>query len=324
MKNNDFVHASLAQKAILRELIDRNIKAGQLDGTDVYLAGDRKRPLFFSGSFTNAVPYNLGIIFSNKYYVSRILRNNKVPVAPGRVFGRYDKLEALSFARKLGFPVILRLEQASSKVRGAKINRAKDFTEAFIKLSQTREGILVEKYKGGESHRMFITKNGYYNVLKKQLPFITGDGRSTVRDLIDKENLKRINSSDKYLQPLNITPQILQEQNLDFKTVLRKKKKIIFYYLISEKDGAAFEDITPTLNPSVIKLGQSVLKAFPGLGYLGFEIITKSCEQRLTKDNCLVSEIYVSPGPNIRFMLRKSGKPSRKAEEVIVDLLLES
>jgi len=28
MKNNDFVHASLAQKAILRELIDRNIKAG--------------------------------------------------------------------------------------------------------------------------------------------------------------------------------------------------------------------------------------------------------------------------------------------------------
>ena len=313
----------MAQKAILRELENRNIKVSQLDGADVYLAGDRKRPLFFSGSFTNAVPYNLGIIFSNKYYVSQILSFNKVPVAPGRVFGQYDKLEALSFARKLGFPVILRLEQAKSKVRGEKINRAKDFTEAFNKLSQAREGILVERYKGGESHRMFITGNGYYNVLKKQLPFIAGDGKSTVRDLIDKENLKRINSFDNYLQPLNITIQILQKYNLDFKMILAKKKRIIFSDLVSEKDGAIFEDITPTLHPSVIKLGQSVLKAFPGLGYLGFEIIAKNCGQRLTKGNCVVSEIYVSPGPNIRFLLHKKGKPERKAEEVIVDLLLE-
>lgn len=323
MKKNNFPFAPLAQMIVLQELCRMNIDIQKLPNVGVYTAINKNKQLFFIGNYTNLMPNNYGIIFNNKYYVSQILKYNKISVAKSSSFAQFDKNRALLYAQEIGFPVILRIERASSLTRGiVKIKNTIDFIAAFAKMSQSQENILVEKYLAGESYRMLITSNGYYSILKKQLPNISGNGKSTVRELIDEENMKRINSSERYIQPLHINGEILQKYNVNFGTILKKRKKIVFSDLVSEKEGATFENITEPIHPSVIELGKNILKSFPGLGYVGFEIIAKNCRRKLSKKNYIVSQIYISPGPNIHFPMKK-GRVLKKAGEIIANLLLD-
>jgi cyanophycin synthetase len=293
-------------KIILDKLINQRVSVKQLEDTNVFIAQKDKKQAIFIDSYTSAVPYGLGLILGSRYNSRQILKHNRIPVAPAEIFGHFENNKAYDFAKKIGFPVLVRLEDCQINSQSyIGIKNQKQFLKAFNCLSEYKENILVEKFNFGKILRVFITKNGFFNVLLKSQPLIIGDGISSVEHLLI---LAGINHN--ITLPMDINPD----------TVLKKNKKLKLIQCTSISNGAYYQDITSKFHPSFYTLSKKIINSFPGLSYLGFEIITKNYHKKITNKNFIVGDVFLSPGPNINFN-STNGKVSHKTDQLLIDLL---
>ena len=83
--------------------------------------------------------------------------------------------------------------------------------------------------------------------------------------------------------------------------------------------GGICEDYTDRVHPSVIEIGLEVLKAFPGLPYVGIDFMTNSIEKKQTDDSYRIIEINTVPGIHMHF--RPAIGKSRNIAKYIVDMI---
>jgi cyanophycin synthetase len=301
---------SLFSKKVIAEILKKEIKVEQVENTNIYTFNK----IFSVGNYTSLTPYNYGLILSNKYYALQILKEGKISIPKGKLFNMFDKNEALSYAKKIKFPIMLRLENAQLPIKALKVGFCSDFLPAFENLSKYQENILVEKYFKGKNIKILIVKNGYYNILINNAPVIVGDGRSNISELISKENLRRINL-DKIIYPIKVN-----NEEFKLKEILKKGQKIILSNSIDLPEGGLIEEITLGSHESLIKLAKKILNLFPKLFYLSINLIVKDCQKRIRKDNYVITELRLTPGSNLQYPLF-NGKKTENFEKIIADLL---
>lgn len=318
-----YINLTVTQKIILKEIFRRKINVFRTPYTNIFTAQKSSKSIIFINNYSSGITYNYGIILSSKYFARQILAENNIAVSEGKMFDPADKREALEYAKSITFPVLMRPDNVQSVMKGSmRVPNSKVFMDALRLFSLNQENVLIEKYKSGKSFRIFITRYGYINVLRKNVPFITGDGKSTFEELAEQENLRRINSEEIYVQPLRIDDELLENYKLRMDTILKKGKKVIFSQFVSAKEGATFEDVTKEIHPSFLLISKKILRSLPGMLFISFEMIAPAHKNELNKDNYIISELYVSPGPHVFFELMK-GITRKNCPEVIVDLLLD-
>lgn len=158
---------SPGHQLLVAELTKRNIKLHRVPGTTVLFLSDGETRHIMMGNYTSLVPYNVGLIISNKYFCREICKNAGVSVAEGEIFPSDRKTAALRFAKNIGYPIILRQENSQSDEKGCTdIKNDEAFSDGFERLASSHETILVEKMFQGISLQVFITSEGLINVLK--------------------------------------------------------------------------------------------------------------------------------------------------------------
>lgn len=162
-----------------------------------------------------------------------------------------------------------------------------------------------------EGYRIFVTKNRYYNVLARHFPVIVGDGIKTIKEIVSKENLKRINNKNFNILPLKITQRDLNLHKLHLSSILKIKEKIVFHSLVDLDQGARFTNETSKVRKSIHVLAKKILNLFPGLRYISFDLDPKEG----------IRSIDLLPNPNIFFMMH-NGKKKRNGVDVLTDLLI--
>jgi len=303
-QNLRFKDLNIPIKIILQEAVRQGINVYQIEDTNIYIAQKNEKQIIFIGSYTSAIPYSLGLILGSRYNVRQILKNNNIPVTPGKLFSYFQKDDALDFAKSIKFPILLRIENSQRDAKSfIGIKNQHEFIQSFNELSTSKENILIEKFCSGNILRFFITKTGFLNVLLKQQPFVVGDGVSSVTELMIKKYSNQF--------------------NFNANTVPFKGKKIVFTQCTSFNKGAVYKDITKIIHPSFYTLCQKVINTFPHLSYLGFELITKNYKQKMADKNFIISDVYLSPGPNINFSM-SNGKTSQKCDKLLVNLLFSN
>ncbi|QDZ27825.1 cyanophycin synthetase [Noviherbaspirillum sp. UKPF54] len=299
---------------------DRRIPSMRLnDGNLVQLGyGSRQRRIWTAE--TDKTPAIAESISSDKDLTKRLLSSCGVPVPEGRaVDGPDDAWEA---ANDIGLPVVVKPSDGNHG-RGVSTNlTTREDIEAAYKLA-IDEGseVLVERFVPGDEHRLLVVGGRVVAAAKGETAWVTGDGASTVAQLIDSQinTDPRRGLTEEF--PLNLVlleedPAVrleLTRQGYSPESVPEQGKQV----LIQRNGNVAF-DITERIHPRVAAVAALAARVV-GLDIAGVDLVAEDIGRPLDEQRGAIVE--VNAGPGLLMHLKPASGEPRPVGRAIVDHL---
>ncbi len=123
----------------------------------------------------------------NKEFTKNLLEQAEIPVPKGRILGKESELEAV--VSKMNFPLVTKPLNGNHG-RGITIN-IKCMEEAlngFRAAKKVSNSVIIEEQVKGNDYRVLVINNKLVAAAKRSPAQVTGDGESTVQQLIDEIN----------------------------------------------------------------------------------------------------------------------------------------
>ena len=160
---------------------------------------------------------------------------------------------------------------------------------------QFDNNVLIEEYVKGMEYRFLVIDGKCLSVAHRRIASVVGDGKSTIEELIDEKNKEPWHF-------LTGTPvkkdapvvEYLKLQDLDFKSVLKKDKRVFLRTNSNCSTGGESIDYTEVMPAKFKKIAEKAAKAFDAK-ICGVDIIIDDLE----KDDYSIIEINDNPGYSI-------------------------
>ena len=215
----------------------------------------------------NLNPHQAIVLTRNKIKTLTLLRRHGLPVPK-----IYD------LRSKIYFPLVIK-PVSGQKGQHVYLN-IKNQPQLATALTQISGPTLMQSFIPGRDLRFFVLNNQVIGITHRRPPQITGDGRSTIKQLIDAENLRRVkltqSSGRRMLNRLRHWPRIrwyLNLQGLALKAILPKNQTLELYPLANFSTGGSAHTLPLSqVHPSLIRLAQKAVK-LTGLTVAGVDMI---------------------------------------------------
>jgi len=222
-----------------------------------------------------------------------------IPHAQGLIF--FNPFTAIRFAKQHGFPLVIK-PNVSGFSRGSHfpIRNYKELWKAIFLAKLWWPFTVVEQFLEGKNYRVVVANGKIVSVLQRYAPSVKGDGTSTIRELMLKENAIREEMKlYPVISPLKETAQsraFLAKQGLDFDSVLQAGQRATLFYRISLAPGGVVEVIDKKLLPEANQaLFKNVLNLFDA-NILGIDVILeKGIESDYREQKCIFLEVNSRP-----------------------------
>ena len=183
--------------------------------------------------FNNNESHNLA---KNKPESNSIFMKNNIPVPTHKIINENNKAYYLN-EFKIEYPCVLKPVDG---MQGTDVNtfikNKKQFTIILNKLLDKYNEIMYENQVYGDNYRIFVFNNEIMDVIKREQPFIIGDGINNIDKLIETKNKLQ---KDKNLFPTkNIDYDYILEQGYHKDDILETNKKIFITNTINFHNGA--------------------------------------------------------------------------------------
>ena len=97
---------------------------------------------------------------------------------------KYENIKIIE--KKIKYPLVIKPTNGEQgKDVNVNINSREDVFNIINKLSKKYNRIVIEKYLSGDNYRILVYKNKIIGVLKLTKPYIIGDGKNTISQLIN-------------------------------------------------------------------------------------------------------------------------------------------
>ena len=271
-------------------------------------------------------PTNSRLSFSiarNKFETEKYLKAAGVPTTNSKKY-TLDQLatakkEAASFA---GDIVIKPLNLALSK--GVYSNVTADTFEHYWKLCSNiikkskRKGkhILVQEYIEGFEARVTILEGKAVSVMTRLPGNVTGDGKSTIEELIDEKNeqKKQCGFMSKYpIKKTKVIESFLEKSGYSYDSVPAKGEHVLLLSVSNLVNGGEIVDISDLVSEEIKETALDALAALPGMNCGGIDIMIKGFDDTTPK----IIEVNAFPLLSLT-KYPTYGKPS-KAIEYFID-----
>lgn len=153
---------------------------------------------------------------------------------------------------------------------------------------------------------ILMTGDGFYNAVWEKGTVIVGDGKTSLKNLIKKENIRRINLSQRHIMPI-----MVEERKTKLQGVPKNGEKVEI------KGSYDYEDASQNLDKNLVKSVKKIIDFLPGLPFLRLEIFVKD---PLHAGEFVLGKILVSPGMNIFFSLM-DGRRVRDTGDTLLSLM---
>ena len=315
------------QKIFIYEMLKRGINVSIIDAErEIIKTSYNGHDELICDRDSSIMPYNVSILAGDKGFTKKNLMMNSISVPVGETFIAKD-IEYIKKAFKvLNCPVVIKPVFGSHgfdvytdlRTEEEVINAVNN----IIMHSGDLNKIIIEEYYKAQEYRVFVTKKGDYAVLLRDPAHIYGDGINTIEYLIKKENYDRMNPRTNALCEILVDDELvnyLSKNGLTLQSIPKNGEKVYLRPNSNVAMGGICEDYTDRVHPSVIEIGLEVLKAFPGLPYVGIDFMTNSIEEKQTDDSYRIIEINTVPGIHMHF--RPAIGKSRNIAKYIVDMI---
>jgi cyanophycin synthetase len=182
---------------------------------------------------------------------------------------------------------------------------------------------IVEKHITGLDYRVLVVGDKVSAVARRLPPHVVGDGLSTVRQLVDKENENPMRGEDheKALTKIELDETALHtlaEANLEPDTVPAKDAVVYLRKNANLSTGGTAISCPDGIHPHNARLAVRAAKAL-GLDIAGVDICSPDLSVPLMENGGAVLE--VNAGPGLRMHLIPSEGPPAPVAKDILDLL---
>ncbi len=308
--------------AILEEARRRNIPILTLSPHGLYQLGygaNQKRIRASMSSITSCIAVDLA---GDKDETKHILREAGVPVPEGSLVSSQEELRET--IDKIGYPLVIKpLDGHQGK--GITIG-IRSLEEASIALELAQEyssSAVIERCISGMDFRVLVVNYQFVAASHRRAAAVTGDGASTIRQLIEVLNSdpRRGEGHESTLTTIKvdaITEAILEENKLTLDSVLETGQVLHLKKTANLSTGGTASDVTPEVHPDNIKLAERIARLI-GLDICGIDITAPSLVTPIRTNGGAVLEVNAAPG--LRMHLAPSDGEPRNVAAPIIDML---
>lgn len=271
----------------------------------VFRISKGKKSFFFLGAtsmYTSYIGMKLAVdkVFSKGY-----MAEHGIPTTFQKEIE--TKKELRIFLRQHG-KIILK-PSASRAGRGIFSNITK-LSDAYSALETIQKKLkkkaVAEKIVEGKEYRVLVANGKLIAVAEYLPPFVVGDGKHSIHELIKKENSQR-KAAHSPLFPISINDALrlnlaIQNKNLD--SVLMENESFILHRAAPISSGGMTRNATSKIHKKNITMALRVAKLFQ-LDIAGIDFIIDDISNPLTKKNGAILEINGGPDLAVHYYVHE-------------------
>ncbi len=308
--------------AIVDEAVARDIPYIRLNRQSLVQLGYGMNQTRFRATVTNKTSSIAVDIAGDKDETKSLLRAANIPVADGAVVYSDEELDEV--IKDMGFPLVFKPIDGNHG-KGATINvndresalRALDYAQKFSK------AVMVERFVTGFDFRILVINNQVVAAAKRTPAHVIGDGKSSIKELVEKENKdpRRGYGHENVLTEIlidNHSLNILKEKGLTEDSVLAKGEICHLKSTANLSTGGTSTDVTDLLHPYNIFLSERISRII-GLDICGIDIMAPDLTQPLVDNGGVVLEVNAAPG--FRMHLAPGEGLPRNVAAPVLDML---
>ena len=306
--------------AIVGAATERGIPHVRLnDGNLVQLGhGARQRRIWTAETDrTSAIAEGIA---GDKDLTKRLLGACGVPVPEGEIVDSADA--AWEAAQDIGLPVALKpIDGNHGRGVTLDLGTREDIAAAYAYAELHGSEVIVERHVRGHEHRLLVVGGRVVAAARGEAAWVTGDGRSTVSELVDAQinvDPRRGENEDFPLGLIETTTDgavlsDLQRQGLTPESVPATGRRVLI-----QRNGNVAIDCTDLVHPEVDHV-VSLAARIVGLDIAGVDVVAEDIGRPLAEQRGAVVE--VNAGPGLLMHLQPAEGMPRPVGQAVVDHL---
>lgn len=315
-------HFGPSTLAIIKAAEQRNIPYRRLNLKSMLVFGYGNRQRKIQATITDATS-NIAIETScDKEKTKELLSQAYIPVPKGLLV--YDTEELKKALSEVTFPVVIKpVDGNHGRGVTTNIKNIEQALSAFQLAKTISEEVIIEEFILGYDFRFLVVNYKLVAVAKRVPAMITGNGNSTIQELIDITNQHpdRGDDHENVLSKIIVddtTRTILANENLTLDSVLADGQRIFLKHTANISTGGIAHDVTEFVHPYNIFLAERAARLL-NLDICGIDFVARNIDTPITKEVGAIVEVNASPG--LRMHLKPSKGIARNVAEPIIEML---
>jgi cyanophycin synthetase len=262
----------------------------------------------------------------NKPLVHKLLAEEGLPIPEHRVFGLSDLRPAEEFLSEQKCACVVKPANGTGGGEGVTTNvrTPRQLQRASILASIFSHVLLIERQIEGESYRLLYLGTDLIDAIRRGAPAVTGDGRSTIEDLIGEENRQRTSTKGEIsLKRLEIDLDCiatLENNGLSLKSVPPAGKRVAIKTAANENSYRENESVRDEIHPEIVQVGARAASAL-SLEFAGVDVLTTDITVPLRENGGVINEVNTTPALHFHYQVANPDKGAPVAVSILRHLL---
>ncbi|GAE32766.1 ATP-grasp domain-containing protein [Alkalihalobacillus hemicellulosilyticus] len=286
----------------------------------IFTLSNDKQSYTFKYTRANTVSGEAISICVNKELTKKVLNEAKVPTPLGTIVSNeVPTRKIISIAKKIGYPIVIKPSDGTGGkgvIANIKSNQelkeAIDYIKKDLKLTSA---IIIEKFQTGYDYRCYVIDNKVVAAYKRESLYIIGNGKSTIKQLLEQKEQHRRSNPVLKKRSLRIdkeTDLLLSRLGYDFNSVPPKGEKVYLKSKNNVTSGGEATDMTDKISENIKKLAIDAVNAIPTLTHAGVDMI-------IDEDNDKGVVLEINSRPHITAHLYPSFGEPRDVPSALID-----
>ncbi|MGE0667647.1 MAG: acetate--CoA ligase family protein [Sphingomonadales bacterium] len=265
---------------------------------DVLQVGMGSKSRWLESTLSDVTPAIAMRLARNKLATADLLRQGGMPVPLNQLVRTAD--EAVAVANRIGYPVVVKPVDRDGGVAVAAgltdDDRVRDAFEAARKMSGN---VMVEQHVHGLDYRLVVYNGRMIWALERVAGGVTGDGVSTVAQLIERLNAEpaRAERSDSPLKPLKFdreAAELLESYGMTTESVPAKGERVRLRRAANVASGGTPEAAFDRVHPDNARLAERAA-ALLRLDIAGIDLLIPDIARSWLESGAAICEVNAQP-----------------------------
>lgn len=197
---------------------------------------------------------------------------------------------------------------------------------AVLRAGRRSRSLVIERQIPGDVYRLLFLDGELLDVIRRNPPRVTGDGRSTVADLIAVENRRRLAAADtRGGAPWLLTIDLdciftLERQGLSLSSIPRVGARVVVKTAVNSNAPGDNESVLGAVFEALV--AQAALAAnVIGVRLAGVDVVTPDPTMALTAAGGAILEVNATPALGYHYAVRNPGRTVPVATQILRRLL---
>lgn len=308
--------------SLVRAAEERGIPWLRMNEQSLIQLGYGKWQQRIQATVTGRTSYIAVELAGDKEETNKILAARGLPVPQQHLVRSADR--AVWAAKRLGYPVVTKPYNGNHG-RGISIHltNEEEVRKGFAAAQEHSSSVIVETYLTGDDHRLLVVNGELVAATRRTPGHVVGDGKSTVRQLVDivNQDPRRGVGHEKVMTRIVLDEQadmMLARVNMTPDSVPAKDQVVMLRSTANLSTGGTATDVTDVIHPDNRDMAVRAVTAI-GLDVGGVDFLSPDITESYKQIGGGICEVNAAPG--FRMHVAPSEGTPRDVAGPVIDML---